>query len=713
MAEYTDQDSADYAAETSITDGKRKLGSGLQTKFASYKKDRTGTEQVWLTNLRQYLGKYDPDYEAKMPPNTSRAYPKKTRSKCTSVESRLMSLLFPASEKNWSIEASPVPNLDADSLIQALNGWTAAHPGQPPTQADLDLLVVQVANSVAEFQERVIDDQLKDIDPYGACDYETLVRKVIGSAVKYGPGVVKGPMVVADKISRYQLDAQNVAQIVEVDSYRPYMEWVSCWDYFPDMSAKTFAQMDGEFQRHVYSKQQFEDLAKRSDFDGDAIREYIRGHQDGNYKEMTYEGDIRALGGTNNQNVPKVCKYEIVEYWGSCAAKELREAGLKIDNEDTAPEDRHAADDLVRFTAWVIEGVVIKLQRNPFPVGTNMFHKFVFEEDEVNLMGSGLPPIMRDSQLAIASFSRMLIDNASTVCGPNVEVDVDLIDPTQNDLTIKPFMVWRRQGGTSSARAVQSISFDSHIPELLEAIGAFDKFADSETFVNPATGGDVSGVSGEALRTAGGASMIYANAALPFKDIVRNFDQFTVSVIASLVQWNRVFNIDADKLKGDVRPIPRGSTSLMAKEMRSFALDQLSQTLSPEERIYLNTKNMLKERLKVRDLDANELLDTDEVVAQRQKALQDQQAQAAQTAALMAQAQLKNIESDTVKQLSQAQKNLDSADVAVFKALIEAVQNGADTEELTAVAKRVTAGRQGTTGQPAANSNGGVSEGSA
>ncbi|WP_055128523.1 hypothetical protein [Pseudomonas mediterranea] len=703
MAESFDQTPAEYDTELTGKEGKLALGRKLQTRFTTYKTDRQGTEQVWLTNLRQYLGKYDTDIDQRMPANTSRAYPKKTRSKCTSVESRLMSLLFPASEKNWSIEASPVPNLSTDSLVSALDGWQAAHPDQSPTQADLDKLILDVANSVAELQEKVIDDQLKDIDPYGSSDYEALVRKVVGSGVKYGPGIAKGPMVVAQKTSRYELDTQGVPQVVEVDTYRPYFEWVSCWDYYPDLSAKTFAQMDGEFQRHVYSKQQFEDLARRADFNGDAITEYIRQHSEGNYREVTYETDIRALGGRRGETVPtpKGCKYEVLEYWGSACAKDLKAAGLKIDNEDVAEEDRIGDDDQVRFTAWVVDEVLIKLQRNPFPVGTNIFHKFVFEEDEVNLMGSGLPPIMRDSQLAISSFSRMLIDNASVVCGPNVEVDMNLLDAGQTDMTIAPFKVWKRDGGAQGQRAVQSISFDSHIPELLNAIAQFDKFADSETFVNPATGGDVSGVSGEALRTAGGASMIYSNAALPFKDIVRNFDQFTVSVIAALVQWNRVFHIDKDRLEGDVRPIPRGSTSLMAKEMRSFALDQLATTLTPEERVYIDTKNMLKERLTVRDLNVNQLLLTDDEVAKKQEQLQQQQAQQAQMAAAMGQAQLQNINSDTAKQLSQAQKNLDNADVAVFEALLKAVTDGADPAELNRIADRVSAGRQGTTGQPA------------
>lgn len=711
MADSEDLNTSGYAGDDDQTEGKRNLGDWLQSKFNTYKIDRQGTEQIWLTNLRQYLGKYDPEYDSKMPANTSRAYPKKTRSKCTSVESRLMSLLFPASEKNWSIGASPVPNLDSESLITALDGWTAANPNKQPTQVDLDKLVVDVATSVAEFQERVIDDQLKDIDPYGSSDYEALVKKVVGSAVKYGPGVAKGPMVVANKTSRYELDSAGVPQIVDIDSYRPYLEWVSCWDYFPDMSAKTFAQMDGEFQRHVYSKQQLEDLGRRADFDGTAIAEYIKGHTDGNYVAVSYENDIRALGGKALSNTPKACKYEVVEFWGSAKAKRLRAAGLKLDTEDTPDDSKVKDDELVRFTAWVLDKVVIKLQKNPFPIGTNVFHKFVFEEDEVNLTGSGLPPIMRDSQLAISSFSRMLVDNASAVCGPNLEVDTDLIDPGQNDMTIGPFKVWQRTGGTSSQQAVRSITFDSHIPELLNAIKQFDSFADSETFVNPATGGDVSGVSGEALRTAGGASMIYANAALPFKDIVRNFDQFTVSVIAALVEWNRLFNTDRDKLRGDVRPIARGSTSLMAKEMRSFALDQLSQTLTPEERMLINTKKLLIERLQVRDLNVDQLMDSDEAVAQKQAAAQQQAQQQAQMAALMNQVTVENIRSDTVKQLAQAQKNLDTSDVAVFKALLEAVHNGASPEELTNIANRVTAGRQGASGQPTALGGNGVPQG--
>lgn len=675
------------APSTGTAEGKSWLGNRLKEDFSQYKNDRRAAEQQWMLNLNQFLGKYDPSLMQNMDQNTSRAYPKLTRTKCISMKARLMSLLFPAGEKNWGIEASPVATLPADTLLKLLNDWRAAHPQQQPTQLDLDQMVQKAAQDIAQRLEKVIDDQLKDVDPYGACDYETLVGRVVHSAVLYGPGIVKGPMTVVETTSRYELDAQGVPQLVTQDTYRPYLEFVSCWDYYPDMSASTFDQMQGEFQRHVYSKHQADRLADRADFDGDAIRKYINDHPEGNYTKATYESELEALGGQNVTSIPKGAKYEFVEYWGSNDASRLRAAGLQV-----PPE----LDGDVRFTAWVIDGLVVKLAVNPFPEGTSIYHRFIFEEDEVNLLGSGLPPIMRDSQLAVSSFARMLIDNASVVCGPNVEVNLELLSPTQTDYTIKPRKAWLKEGAANGERAVQSISFDSHISELTAAMQVFREFADTETFVSPLTGGDIEGVPGEAMRTTGGASMVYGNAALPFRDIVRNFDRFTVSVIDSLSQWNRIFYVDRDQIAGDTRPIPRGATSLMAKEVRAFALDQLAATLTPEERLYINEQELLKQRLSVRDLPLAQLLAPEDEVKRRQEA-QAQQAQAQQAqAAAMFDAQLRNIGSDTLKQMSQAQKNLDNADVAVFKALIDAVNAGASPDELAGIARRITKGRQGT-----------------
>ena len=402
-------------------------------------------------------------------------------------------------------------------------------------------------------------------------------------------------------------------------------------------------------------------------------------------------------------------KYEFVEYWGSAPLNELKAAGMVMPEDDQEQAQDETSD--VRFTAWVLDDVVVKVAINPFREGTKVYHQFIFEEDEVNLLGSGLPPIMRDSQLAVSSFARMLIDNASIVCAPQAEVDLDLLSPTQTDMSIKPRKVWLKEGGTATQRAVHSISFDSHIGELSAAMKLFREYADSETFINPLTGGDLEGVPGEALRTTGGASMAYANAALPFRDIVRNFDQFTVSVIDALAQWNSIFHVDRDRLSGDIRPIPRGANSLMAKELRAFALDNLANTLTEEERMYINEEELLKQRLMVRDLPLSQLLATPEQVEQRRAERAQQLQQSQQQAALMFDAQLRNLGSDTLKQLAQAQKNMDTGDATVFKALVDAIQKGATPDELASIAARISEGRRGVQGQPDNSSPGGVAQG--
>ena len=89
-----------------------------------------------------------------------------------------------------------------------------------------------------------------------------------------------------------------MVQVVEVDTYRPYFEFVPCWDYFPDLGAPTFAQMDCEFQRHVYSRAQLKALQAREDFDRDAIEKALARMPNGNYQKYNYDTDMQAIGRT-------------------------------------------------------------------------------------------------------------------------------------------------------------------------------------------------------------------------------------------------------------------------------------------------------------------------------------------------------------------------------------------------------------------------------
>jgi hypothetical protein len=647
------------------------LGVRLVTRFNDYKRERREVEVQWLRNLRQYLGQYDPEILEKIEPDRSRAYPKLTRIKVVSMVSRLMALLFPTSEKNWGLQASKSPTFAANTVQQVLDVWAQSNPNAQITKKELDRILKKAASIMAEKMEEEIDDQLMDIGGSAAMDYVALVRKVIFSAVLYGPGILKGPMTVSRRQGVYQITASGV-MVSEEDVLRPYYEHVPCWDYYPDMAAKTFAQMDGQFQRHVFSRHQLRKLADRSDFLGDRVKRYLETHQDGNYRRETYESELKVLGGANNVK-DNGRKFEVIEYWGYVFGHELRAAGVQV-------ADNKLSDE-TRATIWMVDGEVIKAAADPFPDGVQMYHEFVFEEDEVNLMGSGLPPICRDSQLGVCASTRMLIDNASVTCGPQLEVNVDLLRLDQDTKGVKPFKVWYREGDGQAAAtpAVRNITIDSHIPELMQMVDLFMGFADKETFVSPATNGDMENSPSEPMRTSSGASMILGNAALPFRDIVRNFDQFTMSVIHSLAEWNRLFNTNED-IKGDLQPVARGATSLIAKEVRAMALDNLATTLRDDEAVYIDMQELARSRISVRDLPTERLMLSDEAVEKKQDAAaqKQQQQEALQEEALRA--TIRKELADAFKATSQAKKNLDGADAAIFNAVMAAIEKGLDPD---------------------------------
>jgi hypothetical protein len=672
------------------------LGRNLRSKFTQYTRDRRLIEEQWMKNLRQYLGQYDPDLISRMDPQQSRAYPKITRVKCVSMVSRLTSLLFPADEKNWSLEASPTPSLPPEALQAAIDQWMATHNGF--NLADFDMAVGRFAANAAEKMEAQIDDQLADIAAYGPCDYQTLARRVVRSAVIYGPGIMKGPMTLADTRSVPVTLPDGRITVGTETTYRPYFEYVSNWDYYPDLAAKTFAQMDGQFQRHIFSRHQLRKLAERADFRGNVINDYLRSHADGNYTRQTYETELQTLGEQTNV-VADTRKFEVVEYWGYVSGYELSQAGVNIDDSKLNTE--------LKATVWMLDDVVIKAAEDPLPEGASMYHQFVFEEDDVNLMGTGLPEIMRDSQMAVSMASRMLMDNASAVCGPNVEVDWNRLSPGQ-DTTIKPFKAWMVEPDASqgNAPAVRPVKFDSNLTELQAVVKMFLEFADAETFVNPITGGDMDG-SGEALRTTGNMSMVLGNAALPFRDIVRNFDKFTVSAIHSLVEWNMALNPRRD-IVGDLRPIGRGATTLIAKEIRAAALDNLANTLLEEEKDYIDFGQLAKQRLLSRDLPLNQIMVSEEVAKQRQDDKASQAQEARDQARRMFEEELKNLASDSLKQASQAQKNVDAADVATFKAVLDALAQGVSPHAVARAAQRTTPAAGGNQEQPRGQAGGAV-----
>lgn len=654
----------------------RNLGVLLAARFTTYENYRRLAEQRWQRNLRQFLGEYDDEVKRNLDPNRSQAYPRTTRIKVVSMVSRLMNLLFPTSEKNWGIEPSPVPNISMEDLklvlAQAEAGVQAAQ--KELTDAVIEGAIRAFAKVRSDNLETEIEDQLSELGGNRNQTYVMLARAVLYSGVLYGCGVLKGPFVRTQKQRRWMQQGGTYAP-QEYTALRPQFQFTSVWDYYPDMTAKRLDQMDGQFLRLVFNKAQLRELADRPDFFSATILDYLRRNPKGNWKERNHETTLRTMGVQSNVNIMDGSKFEIIVWDGMVASETMKMAGIEL--------PQGLSGDMVDASVWMLDGEIIKCDLSPWvelEPGERipMYHHFVFEEDDTNLLGNGLPNIMRDSQMGIAAATRMAMDNASVVCGPQLEANTSLLDPTQDIRSIQPYKIWYRDDANASTAvipAIREIEIKSHLPDLTKLIELFQNFSDQETFVGPGTGGDMQKMPSEPFRSAAGASLLKGDMALPFKDVVRNFDSFTISVITSLILFNKHFS-QRSEIQGDFTPIARGSSSLIAKEVRGMALDMLSTTLQPEERLFVNWYGLLKEKLKVRDVDLTGVVVDEDEAQQRMAAQSQKEADDAAGMKELLKAEVRKLLADATKSLTQSDSNTAKGEVALFNAVLGGLESG-------------------------------------
>jgi ribosomal protein S20 len=177
----------------------------------------------------------------------------------------------------------------------------------------------------------------------------------------------------------------------------------------------------------------------------------------------------------------------------------------------------------------------------------------------------------------------------------------------------------------------------------------------------------------EPFRTAAGASQLKGDAALPFKDMIRAFDCTTQSIVHAMVMFNRKFNPKLTP-EGDYNVIARGATSLMAKEVRGMQADNLAQTLTPDEKMYVDARKLLKVRVAVRDMEDIMVDDAEAARREAQQAATSAQQQDQQNR--MFEANLREALANAFKSITQGQKNTATADAESVNAAEQLLEKG-------------------------------------
>lgn len=579
------------------------LGTDLLVEFEQAKQYRITAEQRWLKDLRQYKGVYEPDVEARL--KGSRSFLRKTRVKVESVDARLMDLLFPSNkERNFEIDSTPEPSIPEEVRARIYAQVAQAFPNGEPTEGDLKNAILHFVKDAAKKMENRVDDQLIE------GKYRDKARRALHSGNLYGTGIVKGPLVETRTRMSYVYDTKKKKYIHNIQAFAaPFTSHVPIWRFYPDMTVTDLEDCRYVWEHHRLSRKDLADLAGRKSFDGEAIKNYIDVHPDGQIVLMNYEQHLRVMGEQMRINSShKTGQYDLYERWGYLNGNILASAGVDV------PNDR--LHESFFCNLWMFpDGRVIKAVINQLDGVKWPYHIYYYDKDETSIFGEGIASIMRDDQEMINASVRMILDNAAVTAGPQFEVFVPAF-PVNADLTsIYPGKVWPRTGGDFQYPAIRELQFNSHIGELAEIMKLFDSNADEILAIPKFSYGDnpKSGAAG----TMGGLSMLLGQANIVIKDLVANWDDgITTPFISSMYHWNMKFSRD-DTIKGDFDVKARGSSSLIAKEVRSQSLAQFVSTLQPEQRPMIKWDSLTEQQATVLDLDGI-VMNEDERKAQQE-----------------------------------------------------------------------------------------------
>jgi hypothetical protein len=313
------------------------------------------------------------------------------------------------------------------------------------------------------------------------------------------------------------------------------------------------------------------------------------------YEERYFENDLYA----DNDPIYNEDRFEVLEYWGVLDAAMAEEIQLDLPK-NTSPLDQ------VQVNAWICGNQILRVVLNPFVPERLPYQVFPYEKNPYRFFGIGVPENMEDAQLLMNGHVRMAIDNLALAGNLIFEVDENMMVPGQS-MDIYPGKIFRRQSGAPGT-GITGIKFPSTAVENLQMYDKARQLADEETGIPSIVHGQT-GVTGTG-RTAAGLSMLMGSAGLGIKTVIKNIDDHLLRPLGeNMFMWNMQFSEDEDATMGDLEIKPKGTTSVMMKEVRSQRLTMLLQTVSnPMLAPFVKLPTLIKELAIAQDMEPDELV---------------------------------------------------------------------------------------------------------
>jgi hypothetical protein len=609
--------------------GRSRAVGVVRDRFTDAKTFRNPYENRWLKNYALFKGQLSSEEKAKLQkvlsrnPTASDVFIKITKTKTLAAFGQLEDILFADKRFPIGVEPTPIPDGVADSAYiapeaveqQAAEESPYGYPGDgkqiEPGATKKSLLgglfdkyskflkgktVVEgispdpktmpqlhPAQESADRMDKTIQDQLSE----GKIDVE--LRKALIELTMLGSMVVKGPFSHYDTISKWERDkATGINNYNPIKKLVPLSKWVSVWNFYPKPGLSRTDELPWCIERHNLYPHELRKLKHQPNFDADAINRVL---ETPNIRSKEFwESALQ------DYNLPTFTddQYEVLEYWGYLDKEILESLG------DVAKDELEKYVEFAQVQMWVCGNELLKLVLNPFVPARIPYYMTPYEENLYVPWGTGIPENMEDTQEVMNSHMRMGIDNLKFAGSIMFEVNESQLVPGQ-DTSIYPGKVWRKQGG-APGQSIFGFTTPNTAPAHLQMFDKARQLADESTGLFSNSYGS-SGAQGQP-RTAAGMSMLMSAAGINIKTVIKNIDKYLLEPLGeAYFNWNMQFGEDME-IKGDLKVVSRGTTTLMQREVQSQRLLSFLQVGSnPLLAPFLNVEYIIKQIAKSMDLD--------------------------------------------------------------------------------------------------------------
>jgi hypothetical protein len=589
-----------YQVEQSI--GLRsRLGAFVHDAFVRAKRHKetvpwrngASVHETMLRCLRMRHNEYDPELARAL--EGIDIYMPLASMKMRAAQAWIRDTLANAEDKPWTVEPTPLPELsDAGRLAVRQALWFEVQRSGvalqflPPHQVQARLqqledvaadLALETAREACARMEKHIADQLEEGGWREAFD------AAIEDLTVFPAAVLKAPIV--RRVSAPSWDGQRL-RIVSRTQVK--VERVSPFDLYPAPDATN--PQDGSYlcERMPMTGKALSDCIGLPNFSERAIRTALTLYPNGYVCGDAVASERSQLEGQGAARVsppghPGIAHdgtFEVVDFWGRVPGAALLE-WCRL--EGLAPSvvfgDRSVdPDGYYEANVWLLGDLVLRSLLNPIPTGQRPYQVASFSRLPGSFWGEGLGQILRDVQRQVNSAARRLVQNMAYASGPIAEINLDLLDESEDAPNlVRPYRVFYTQGA-GKGRAINMEKIPSVAAELNAVLQAYWRLADEVSGVPAYAYGGTAPATGAAA-TMGGLSLLYSSALRGIKQAIGNLDKHLIEpTIRAYYLLNMLLNPD-ERLKADANVVARGAKGIMAREMRQARTVETLQAITP------------------------------------------------------------------------------------------------------------------------------------